>query len=216
MVCQDDGPGIGVARRPKPQVVGVWALAGDEPTGLYLVSKDATGLAGPWVADHPLDEVEEAHDVAEALLAARDCYTPTMLELVRRGRVMPPVRSRVPVLHSPGWLPLRRWPAPAPSVATTLTFAAVLEVPELVVDAWPDAVGFADLVERYGPPATHAADRPPEHTRPIDVFYHLLRHVALLRLYAATEAAKLPPAVAHHVAPLEPALANLYAATHAG
>ena len=74
----------------------------------------------------------------------------------------------------------------------------------------------AELVEAYGPPATHAADTFPTEIRGADVLQHLLRHLAFLVRYDATARRELGPQWREHLRPLQPALfRRLYATPHA-
>jgi hypothetical protein len=86
----------------------------------------------------------------------------------------------------------------------------VVDAPQLIVDAWPDAkpVG-VPLAEHVGPTIPYQPiDAPiPRH---IDVLLHGLRHLKFLSETDATNAAAFTPSWLTHLNALSPALAGMY------
>lgn len=105
------------------------------------------------------------------------------------------------ITHSTSWR--------AEGESIMLTFASVIDCPD-IAGHWPAARPVTPLLlEVVGPPIAHAATEPPT-PRYIDVLFHALRHLRFLRDESAEESAKFSPAWKHHLDIFRPALAGMY------
>jgi hypothetical protein len=108
------------------------------------------------------------------------------------------------VLHSTSW----RVDGPV----VILTYVALINVPDAVRLAWPNARPVSmDAVKTVGPAPAHDPAGPPS-PRYIDVLKHAIRHLAFLRDTDPTTYAAFPPHWPNHLATIRPALAGMYAA----
>lgn len=121
------------------------------------------------------------------------------LELMARG-----VRDRVSMVHSTSW----RIDGPH----LIVTYMAVVQAGDLVRGVWPGARPItARLLDAVGKPSPHAPVEPPA-PRYIDVLMHGLRHLRFLMDTDTSNAEAMGEQMRHHLQPLRPALAGLYAA----
>lgn len=115
-------------------------------------------------------------------------------------------REEVALMHSTSWR------ADGPHLI--VTYMVVVKADDLVRGIWRDAVPItvqaADVVGR---PRTHAPAEPPEPSD-FHVLMHGLRHLKYLLDHDATSAAALGPLWRRHLAPFEPALAQMYSELH--
>jgi len=164
----------------------VWPVAADE-IGLWLVSG-----GDAWRSDAvPADG--DVHFEVEMLLGEHG-VTP----------------ADIAAVHSTSWRP--------DGPAVVLTYMAVINPGGMVFDRWPDALPItADLADSVGKPPVHAATAPPV-PRYVDVLLHGIRH---LRFLVGPEgdretAAALDANWRRHLAPLKPALAEMFSERLAG
>lgn len=95
-----------------------------------------------------------------------------------------------------------------------LTYMAVVHIPGLVHDFWPDALPVSlDLADAVGRPLPYTPTEPPI-PRYIDVLLHGIRHLRFLLDTDATSAAALDEYWRRHLAELRPALARMYDQHH--
>ena len=121
------------------------------------------------------------------------------LELGARG-----LRDRVSMMHSTSW----RIDGPH----LIVTYIAVAQADDLVRGIWPHARPItAKLLGAVGKPPGHEPTEAPA-PRYIDVLTHGLRHLRFLMDTDASNAAALGEMMRHHLEPLTPALAGMYAA----
>ena len=177
--------------------VEVWPLAADE-AAIWLVSGGDSWRFGP------VEAASDVHYEAELLLFRHDIDPDSALFIEMPGR---PVTD---VIHSTSWRPH------GPSIV--LTYMAVVRAPGYVLDSWPQAAPVtAALPVAVGKAPPHGAAEVPV-PRVVDVLLHGLRH---LRFLAADEgdaetAAALDANWLRHLAPLRPALAEMFSERLAG
>jgi hypothetical protein len=105
------------------------------------------------------------------------------------------------------------WPVDGPRLV--LTYIAVMHIPALARDAWPDAqLVSLDLANAVGKPLPYTPTEPPT-PRYIDVLFHALRHLRFLLDNDATSAAALDQHWKRYLAELRPSLATMYDQNHA-
>ena len=153
-----------------------------DQTGIWLVSGGAPWYAAPVPAD------SEPHFEIE-------------LDLMARG-----IRDRVALMHSTSWRVDYRLGG------LVATYMVVMEADDLVPGCWPGAapVTLAAL-EKVGKPTSHAPDEAPSPSH-FHVLAHGLRHLRFLVDYDPSNAAALGELMRHHLEPMTPVLATLYAA----
>jgi hypothetical protein len=106
------------------------------------------------------------------------------------------------LLHSTSWRVDRQ--------SILLTYMAVIRVPGLVVDSWPEARPVSlELAKHVGPTRPYRPTDPPE-PRYIDVLLHGLRHLRFLLDTDVANAAALDEYWRLHLHGLSPALAAMY------
>ena len=166
--------------------VEVWPLAADD-AGIWLVSGGDALRWGPVMADG------DVHYEAETLL---------------RGFGV--ALDQVPVIHSTSWRPHGQ--------AVVLTYMAVVRVPGYVLETWPDAAPVtAALPAAVRKAPAHGAAEVPV-PRVVDVLLHGIRHLKFLAGPEgdAETAAALDATWLRHLAPLRPALAEMFSERLAG
>jgi hypothetical protein len=162
---------------------------------VWPVAADAAGIwllsgSDAWRPELPVAADNEPHADVELLLAEHE------------------VLGNSPLLHSTSW----RCDGPR----VVLTYVAVVETSDLVLDNWPDASPISlELANAVGRPPTNAANEAPA-PRYIDVLMHALRHLRFLIDHDATAAAEIREPLRSHVMLLEPALAGMYGDRHLG
>lgn len=161
-------------------IVEVWPVAADD-AGIWLLSGNDALRWGPVEADG------DVHYEAETLLRGFG------IDL-----------ADVAVLHSTSWRP--------DGPAVVLTYMAVITISGYALETWPDAAPVtAALPAAVGKAPPHgAADVPVP--RVVDVLLHGLRHLKFLAGPDgdAETAAALDGNFLRHIAPLRPALAQMF------
>ena len=184
---------------PMNVTVEVWPAAADE-TGLWLVSGGDAWRFGPVAAD------SDVHYEVEFLL----CEHGIQQGNAERFVVDQGQPGDVAVLHSTSWRP--------DGSSIVLTYMAVVRAEGFVLDRWPDAAPItAALPAAIGKAPPHGAAEVPV-PRVADVLLHGIRH---LRFLAGPEgdaetAAALDANWHRHLAPLKPALAEMFSERLAG
>ena len=166
--------------------VEVWPLAADE-AGIWLISGGDALRWGPVMADG------DVHYEAETLLRGFG------LDLADIG-----------VIHSTSWRP--------DGPAVVLTYMAVIGTGGYALESWPDAAPVtAALPAAIGKAPPHGAAEVPV-PRVADVLLHGIRHLKFLATDEgdAEAAAALDANWLRHLAPLRPALAQMFSERLAG
>jgi hypothetical protein len=96
-----------------------------------------------------------------------------------------------------------------------LTYIAVIHVPALARDAWPEAPARQPGPGQRRREALPYTPTEPPTPRHIDVLFHALRHLRFLLETDATSAATLSQHWKRYLAELRPALATMYDQNHA-
>ena len=177
--------------------VEVWPLAADE-TGIWLVSDGDAWRFGP------VEAASDVHYEAELLLFGHD-IDPGDAVFIRL-----PDAPRAEVIHSTSWRP------DGPTIV--LTYMAVVKAGGYVRERWPAAVPVtAALPAAIGKAPPHGAASVPV-PRVADVVLHGIRHLAFLAGPEgdAETAAALDENGLRHLAPLRPALAQMFSERLAG
>jgi hypothetical protein len=177
--------------------VEVWPLAADE-AGIWLLSGDDAWRHGPVWGD------SDVHDEVERLLFDHGIDPGSENFLVTPE--MPPVA----VIHSTSWRP--------DGPAVVLTYMATVRVPGYVLETWPQAAPVTSaLPAAVGKAPPHGAAQVPV-PRVVDVLLHGLRHLKFLAGPDgdAETAAALDGNWLQHLAPLRPALAEMFSERLAG
>lgn len=124
------------------------------------------------------------------------------LELFEHGIV----RGQVALMHSTSWR------ADGPHLI--VTYMVVLKADDYIRATWPGAQPITTrAAAAVGRPTTHAPAEPPEPSD-FHVLMHGLRHLKYLLDHDATSAAALGALWREHLAPFEPALAQMYSELH--
>ena len=167
-------------------VVEVWPLAADD-AGIWLISGGDAWRSGPVMHD------SDVHFEVQMLLREHGLRLDDAV-----------------VIHSTSWRP--------DGPAVVLTYVAVMKVAGYVLETWPDAAPVtAALPAAVGKPPPHgAADVPVP--RVVDVLLHGLRHLKFLAGPDgdAETAAAMDGNLLRHLAPLRPALAQMFSERLAG
>jgi hypothetical protein len=178
----------------------VWGISGDE-TGLYLLD------IGPWQPGmYVTAYTEPAADVRQELCdrgvyipESEDGTQPEMVPAVRRGRLA--------YLHNTS----NRVDGPR----LVLTHIAVIDCEgDLVLDAFPQALGIdLNVFELFGPPPTHASTDVPT-PRDIDTFFHGLGHLIDQINRNGTARRDIPRTVQELLAPMAATLGGMFQRPH--
>lgn len=139
---------------------------------------------GPWESSQPVMSDSEPHAEVQDTLW-------------RHGALDPPL-----LLHSTSWR--------VDQQGLLLTYMAVIDVHELVLDAWPGAQPVSlELANAVGKPLPyHPAEAPTP--RYVDVLMHGLRHLRFLLETDTGNAAALDENWRKHLKRLSPALSGMY------
>lgn len=151
-----------------------------------------------------------ADDLGIWLVSGEDAWRPSLpvmsdsephaeveLELASRG-----VKEHLILLHSPSWRP------DGPSMV--VTYVAVLQPNDLVIDTWPAARPMSTtVVDQAGLPGPGPTIDPPT-PRYIDVLMHAVRHLRFLLDNDAGARGALAEPWPRHLAQFEAALAMMY------
>jgi len=178
--------------------VEVWPLAADE-AGIWLVSDGDAWRFGP------VEAASDVHYEAEVMLFNHD-IDPDDAVFVR----LPADTPRMDVLHSTSWRP------DGPTIV--LTYMSVVKTSGYVLDRWPTAAPVtAALPAAIGKAPPHRAAEVPI-PRVADVLLHGIRHLRWLATDEgdAETAAALDANWRRHLAPLRPALAQMFSERLAG
>lgn len=178
--------------------VEVWPLAADD-AGIWLLSDGDSWRFGP------VEAASDVHYEAELLLF-QNGIDPGDAVFIQ----LPPEMPRTDVIHSTSWRP------DGPTIV--LTYMAVVKAGGYVRERWPEAVPVtAAFAEAFGRQEPHAATEPP--IPPLSgVLLHGVRHLAFLAGPDgdAETAAAFDANWRRHMAPLRPALAQMYSERLAG
>lgn len=177
----------------------VWPVAADD-AGIWLLS----GADGPW-RHGPVGADSDVHWEAQQLLFGHRINPDSDLFIS-----IAPDWPAVSVIH---------WTSCRPDGPTIVhTIMAVVSVPGFVLETWPDAAPVTSaLLAAVGKAPPHgAADVPVP--RVVDVLLHGLRHLKFLAGPEgdAETAAALDGNMLRHLAPLRPALAQMFSERLAG
>jgi hypothetical protein len=178
--------------------VEVWPLAADE-TAIWLLSDGDAWRLGPIWAD------SDVHYEVQWLLFQHDIDPDSALFVE-----VPAPRPAAGVIHSTSWRP--------DGATIVLTYMAVVKADGYVLETWPHAAPVTSaLPAAIGKAPPHgAADVP--IPRVADVLLHGIRHLRFLATEEgdAETAAALDANWLRHLAPLRPALAQMFSERLAG